>query len=53
MVLCPLTTKFVTDSNINLAVLTDGIFVSANNQTIIDSVTQLKFNKKNFQEDVI
>jgi hypothetical protein len=43
--------KFVTDSNIDLAVLTDGIFVSANNQTVIDSVTQLKFNKKNFQED--
>lgn len=43
--------KFVTDSNIDLAVLTDGVFVSTANQTVIDSVVQLKFNKRNLQED--
>lgn len=43
--------KFVTDSNIDLAVLTDGVFVSTANQTVINSVVQLKFNKKNLQED--
>jgi hypothetical protein len=43
--------KFVTDANIDLAVLTEGVFVSTANQTVISSVVQLKFNKKNLQED--
>jgi hypothetical protein len=47
----PINYKFVTDSNIDLAVLTDGVFVSALIKPLLIQLVQLKFNKKNLQED--
>lgn len=42
---------FRTDVNINLAVLTGGTFLSAENETNVNSLTQLYVNKNNFQDD--
>lgn len=42
---------FKTDVNIPLSVLTEGHFLSENNNTTISSLTKLYFNKVNFQGD--
>lgn len=39
---------FKTDSNIALEVLTEGVFLSLGNETIISNATKLYLNKKNF-----
>jgi hypothetical protein len=41
---------FRTDVNIPLTVLTDGVFLSAENETSISSISKLYINKKNFSE---
>lgn len=43
--------KFRTDINIPLTVLTDGIFLSENNVTSVDSLTKLYINKNNIHEE--
>lgn len=43
--------KFRTDINIPLTVLTDGIFLSENNTTSVDSLTKLYINKNNIHEE--
>lgn len=41
---------FRTDSNIDLTVLTEGVFLSAENETTIDNISKLYINKNNFHE---
>lgn len=42
---------FKVDNNINLEVLTEGVFLSENNETEVSSITKLYINKKNFAGD--
>lgn len=41
---------FRTDSNIDLTVLTEGVFLSAENETTIANISKLYINKNNFHE---
>lgn len=42
--------RFRTDSNIDLTVLTEGVFLSAENETTIANISKLYINKNNFHE---
>jgi hypothetical protein len=42
--------RFENSYNINLSVLTEGIFLSSDNETLISNVSKLFINKKNLQE---
>ena len=42
---------FKTDNNINLEVLTEGVFLSEDNETEVSSIAKLYINKKNFAGD--